>query len=240
MDDLMRLEQKIGYRFRNKQLLYEALTHTSYSNEVRFDKAKYKKASPEGNRNNERMEFLGDSVLNLIITNHLYDMGEKHSEGELSRIRSTIVCEKSLRMTADTFGLSAFLFLGKGEERTGGRTRDSIIADAMEALIGAVYLDSGFESAKEFVIKHMLFIIKDAMQGKLFKDYKTQYQELVQKAGEKRIEYQVINEEGPDHNKRFTVSLFLDGEHISVGNGRSKKEAEQNAAKEAIAIGTFE
>lgn len=227
MNGFNQLEEKIHYRFHNKQLLHEALTHTSYANEHRANRTGH----------NERLEFLGDSVLNLVITTYLFKKLKNVSEGEMSRIRSTIVCEKSLRMSADTFGLNHFILLGKGEEQTGGRDRDSIIADAMEALIGAIYVDSGIESAESFIMEYMTETIRLGAQGLLFKDYKTQYQELVQKHTDAKIEYHVIEEKGPDHKKVFTVELMVDGEAISTGTGRNKKEAEQSAAKEAIAIG---
>lgn len=228
MKTLEELEEKIGYCFVNKNLLQLALTHTSYANENR---SRQSKSKPQ---NNERLEFLGDSVLNLIITSYLFNTLEKVSEGDMSRIRSTIVCEKSLKMSADRFGLKEYIFLGKGEEITGGRNRDSIIADAMEALIGAIYLDSGMESAKCFIQRFMTNTIELALDGKLFKDYKTQFQEIVQKNKDAKIQYHVIAEKGPDHNKLFIVELKLDGKKISSGRGRNKKEAEQNAAREAI------
>ncbi|MDO4710841.1 MAG: ribonuclease III [Peptostreptococcaceae bacterium] len=226
MTILKKLESKIEYTFKDPLLLREALTHTSYANEHRGYKVK----------NNERLEFLGDSVLNLIITTHLFARLKNISEGEMSRIRSTIVCEKSLRIAADLFELHRFILLGRGEEQNGGRARDSIIADAMEALIGAIYCDSGIQEATRFVIKYMTELIDSGIQGKLFKDYKTQYQELVQKNKDARIEYLVVNEKGPDHKKTFTVELFLDGRSVSTGEGKNKKEAEQNAAREAMII----
>lgn len=231
MNSFEKLEQQIGYTFKDKELLRTALTHTSYANEHRMNKN-----SKSRTKNNERLEFLGDSVLNLIITTYLFKALGRVSEGEMSRIRSTIVCEKSLRNAAEVFDLKNYLLLGKGEEQTGGRNRDSIIADAMEALIGAIYLDSGLESAENFIKKMMTKIIDLALEGKLFKDYKTQYQEMVQRHSDAKIEYLVIREQGPDHNKIFTVKLLLNGEFVSMGEGRNKKEAEQNAAREAIGI----
>ena len=225
------LEKHIGYEFQDKDLLKEALTHTSYSNESRKKK---NKSSERPLRDNERLEFLGDSVLNLSITTYLYSKMKGLSEGDLSRMRSTIVCERSLRLAGDSFGLNRFILLGKGEEQTGGRNRDSIIADAMEALIGAIYLDAGFAEADSFILHFMADIIDLALKGKLFKDYKTQYQELAQKVSEAKIEYRVIEEKGPDHNKTFLVELLLNGARIATGEGRNKKEAEQNAAKEAL------
>ncbi len=231
MNSFEKLERQIGYAFKDKELLRTALTHTSYANEHRTNKN-----SKSRTKNNERLEFLGDSVLNLIITTHLFKALGRVSEGEMSRIRSTIVCEKSLRDAAEGFDLKNYLLLGKGEEQTGGRNRDSIIADAMEALIGAIYLDSGLASAENFIKKVMTKIIDLALEGKLFKDYKTQYQEMVQRHSDAKIEYLVIREQGPDHNKIFTVKLLLNGESVSMGEGRNKKEAEQNAAREAIGI----
>ncbi len=231
MNSFEKLERQIGYAFKDKELLRTALTHTSYANEHRTNKN-----SKSRTKNNERLEFLGDSVLNLIITTHLFKALGRVSEGEMSRIRSTIVCEKSLRDAAEGFDLKNYLLLGKGEEQTGGRNRDSIIADGMEALIGAIYLDSGLASAENFIKKVMTKIIDLALEGKLFKDYKTQYQEMVQRHSDAKIEYLVIREQGPDHNKIFTVKLLLNGESVSMGEGRNKKEAEQNAAREAIGI----
>lgn len=234
MEVVERLEKQIGYKFNNKALALEALTHTSYANEHRKNK-KNQKIS-RSTKNNERLEFLGDSVLNLVITTYLFETLRGVSEGDMSRIRSTIVCEKSLRVSADGFDLSQFLLLGKGEELTGGRQRDSIIADAMEALIGAIYLDSDIKEANLFIMKYMKKIIAPAVEGKLFKDYKTQYQEIIQKKRDAKIEYHVVAEKGPDHNKVFTVQLSLDGRIISFGEGKNKKEAEQNAAREAMAV----
>lgn len=227
------LEKNIGYEFKNKKLLKEALTHTSYSNETRKRKGRGKIEAKDA-RDNERLEFLGDSVLNLSISTFLFQKKKDLTEGELSRMRSTIVCEKSLKLAADSFGLNRYILLGKGEEQTGGRKRDSIIADAMEALIGAIYLDAGFVEADRFILQYMGEIISLALEGKLFKDYKTQYQEKVQRGKEAKIEYLVVGEKGPDHNKLFQVALKLNGQEVSRGEGRNKKEAEQNAAKEAL------
>ncbi len=221
-----KLEKIIGYQFQDTQLITEAMTHTSYANEHRVPKGKAV--------HNERLEFLGDSVLSLIITNHLFKNLSSKTEGEMSRIRSTIVCERSLREAADRIHLSEYILLGKGEEQTRGRSRDSIIADAMEALIGAIYLDSNFHEAEKFVLEHMKEIISHGMQGHLFKDYKTQYQELVQRHGESTIKYKILEEKGPDHKKTFVVALLLNDQMVAKGEGISKKEAEQFAAREAI------
>lgn len=230
-EKMNRLEENIGYHFKNKDLIKEALTHTSYSNEKRRSQSKNKNS-----KNNERLEFLGDSVLSLAVTSFLFERLGNFTEGDLSRLRSTIVCEKSLKKAADTFDLGQAIYLGKGEEQTGGRQRESIIADAMEALIGAIYLDAGFEEANRFILKHMGPIIELAIQGKLFMDYKTQFQEFAQQQSDTTIEYKVIGESGPDHNKTFRVVLLLNQKQIAIGEGRSKKEAEQNAAKGALGI----
>lgn len=224
MNKLLELQKKIGYSFQDIDLLKIALTHTSYANEHKKKMIKH----------NERLEFLGDSVLSLIITTYLFKNLSNIPEGELSRIRSTIVCENSLKMSGDKFGLSQYIYMGKGEEQTGGRNRSSIVSDAFEALIASIYLDSGYESAEKFVLSQMDDIIQKAIQGKLFKDYKTQYQEVIQKKSNAKIEYVVISEEGPDHQKTFTVSLLLNDNVISTGKGRSKKVAEQKAAEIAL------
>lgn len=224
MNKLSELQSQIGYEFENLDLLKNALTHTSYANEHKKKMVKH----------NERLEFLGDSVLSLIITTYLFKNLSNITEGELSRIRSTIVCENSLKISGDEFNLSQYIYMGKGEEQTGGRGRSSIVSDAMEALIASIYLDSGYDSAQEFVLRQMGDIIKNAIQGKLFKDYKTQYQEVIQKKSNAKIEYVVISEEGPDHQKTFTVSLLLNDNLISTGKGRSKKVAEQKAAEIAL------
>lgn len=224
MINIKKLQENIGYEFKDESFLKNALIHTSFANENKKKKIKH----------NERLEFLGDSVLGLTITTYLYSNLQKISEGEMSRIRSTIVCENSLRLAADKLELSQYIYMGKGEEQTGGRQRSSIIADAMEALFAAIYLDAGFERASEFVLFSMKEIIDSAVSGKLFKDYKTQLQESMQKKSQVKIEYIVIAEEGPDHQKQFTINLMVDGNKISQGEGKSKKEAEQSAAKVAL------
>lgn len=224
MNKLIELQNKIGYMFNDIELLKIALTHTSYANEHKKKMIKH----------NERLEFLGDSVLSLIITTYLFKNLSNIPEGELSRIRSTIVCENSLKLSGDEFNLSQYIYMGKGEEQTGGRGRSSIVSDAMEALIASIYLDSGYENAEIFVLRQMDDIIQKAIQGKLFKDYKTQYQEVIQKKSNAKIEYVVVSEEGPDHQKVFTVSLLLNDTVVSTGKGRSKKVAEQKAAEIAL------
>ena len=218
------LQKKINYEFQDVKLLKEALTHSSYSNE-------YKKIK---NRNNERLEFLGDSILGLIISNYLFRLKKELPEGELTKIRAAIVCERSLKEVAKSIQLGEYLYLGKGEESTGGRTRDSILADATEALIAAIYLDGGFRKATDFVLEHMGDIISQAIQGKIMRDYKTQLQELIQKDNKENINYKLVDQLGPDHDKTFKMNVFLGEKLIGTGIGKSKKEAEQEAAKDAM------
>ncbi len=221
---LYELQKKINYEFKDEKLLNEALTHSSYSNE-------YKQAK---NKNNERLEFLGDSVLGLIISSNLFTMKKELPEGELTKIRAAIVCERSLKEVAKSIQLGEFLLLGKGEDSTGGRKRDSILADATEALIAAIYLDGGFRKASDFVLTHMKDIISQAVQGKIMRDYKTQLQEIIQRDCKETISYKLIDEFGPDHDKTFKMNVFLGEKLIGKGVGKSKKEAEQEAAKNAM------
>ena len=218
---LEELEEQIGYCFRNRKLLEQALCHSSYANERHMDRL----------QNNERLEFLGDAVLELAASEFLYLTYPKMPEGEATRTRASIVCEQTLALCAREMGLGKWLRLGKGEEFTGGRERDSITSDAMEALLGAIYLDGGFANAKEFVRR---FILNDVEHKKLFFDSKTILQETLQSESEETLHYVTVKEEGPDHNKRFTVNACL-GEHvIGTGNGRTKKAAEQEAAYQAL------
>ena len=215
------LQQKIGYKFHDKELLKSALMHSSYTNEVHLPK----------HRCNERLEFLGDAVLELISSEFLFFKHQKTQEGELTRMRSSMVCEPSLAFCAREIGLGDYLLLGKGEEVTGGRKRDSVTSDALEALIGAIYLDGGFASAEEFILK---FVLNDLEHKKLFYDSKTILQELVQAHFEGLVSYHLIKEEGPDHNKKFTVEAHVGDECYGEGSGRTKKAAEQEAAYHAI------
>ncbi|MBC5659929.1 ribonuclease III [Anaerosacchariphilus sp. NSJ-68] len=218
---LEELEKKLGYTFQDRKLLEHALCHSSYANERHWDRLE----------NNERLEFLGDAVLELITSEYLYKNYPKMPEGEATRTRASIVCEQTLALCARDLGLGDWLRLGKGEELTGGRDRDSITSDAMEALLGAVYLDGGFANAKEFV-HH--FILNDIEHKKLFYDSKTILQEQIQSETEVPIHYELIKEEGPDHNKRFTVQVLLETEVLGTGCGRTKKAAEQEAAYRAL------
>lgn len=212
------LEKKSGYYFQNPHLLKQAMTHSSYANE---HKAK-------GYHDNERLEFLGDAVLEVVSSEFLFRHYPALPEGDLTKLRASIVCEPTLALCARELDLGDFLLLGKGEEHTGGRKRDSIVSDAMEALIGAIYLDGGFASAKEFVHR---FIMTDIEHKKLFYDSKTILQEQVQKNWhDGEISYVLTGEEGPDHDKTFLVDLYVAGEKKSSGKGRTKKAAEQDAA----------
>ena len=212
------LEIKSGYHFQNPHLLKQAMTHSSYANE---HKAK-------GYHDNERLEFLGDAVLEVVSSEFLFRHYPALPEGDLTKLRASIVCEPTLALCARELDLGDFLLLGKGEEHTGGRKRDSIVSDAMEALIGAIYLDGGFASAKEFVHR---FIMTDIEHKKLFYDSKTILQEQVQKNWhDGEISYVLTGEEGPDHDKTFLVDLYVAGEKKSSGKGRTKKAAEQDAA----------
>lgn len=216
------LEKIIGYHFKNKHYLTQALTHSSYANEKKLGKL----------GSNERLEFLGDAVLELISSDYLYARFTQIPEGELTKKRASLVCEPSLAYCAREFGLPQFLLLGKGEDMTGGRNRDSIVSDATEALLGAIYLDGGFASAKEFIHK---FILKDIEHKKLFYDSKTILQEIVQSDYKgKEIEYVLTGEIGPDHDKKFVVSLVVGDKTLGEGTGRTKKAAEQEAAYRAI------
>lgn len=219
---MQELEQKINYTFKTKGLLEQALTHSSYANEKKLGKLGC----------NERLEFLGDAVLELVSSEFLYHKFPGIPEGELTKKRASLVCEPSLAFCAREFGLPQYLLLGRGEDLTGGRYRDSIVSDATEALIGSIYLDGGFASAKEFVLN---FILNDMEHKQLFYDSKTILQEIVQEnGGQSSVEYVLIREEGPDHNKSFTVSASIDGEQMGIGTGHTKKAAEQAAAYQAI------
>ena len=216
------LEEKLGYRFTNRALLENALTHSSYANE---NKAK-------GLQSNERLEFLGDSVLGMVVADYLFRTHPDLPEGDLTRTRAALVCEGSLVEVAQCLELGAYLKLGKGEEAGGGRERPSIIADAVEAVLAAVYLDGGIGSARKIIQK---FILSREVAGLTKpRDYKTALQELVQRESGQVLAYQLVGEEGPDHDKRFFVEVDLNGTPVGSGQGRSKKEAEQMAAKAAI------
>ncbi len=222
--NLEEFQGKIRYYFNDKELLIEALSHSSYANEKR-----------KGRNSNERLEFLGDSVLSIVVSQYLFEHFTHLPEGELTKIRASLVCEKSLYEFAKQIDLGEHILLGKGEENTGGRERVSILADAFEAVIAAVFLDGGLEAARRHILK---FIPKDIDDRKpvSFSDHKTILQEIIQKNPEEKVEYKLVGQSGPDHNKAFKVQVRLNSNVIGTGIGRSKKEAEQMAAKEALEL----
>ena len=222
----LELFEALGYKFRDLSLLQNALTHSSYTNEEKNETIS----------NNERLEFLGDAIFDAIISEHLYNLMTDVEEGRLTKLRAMIVCERSLAECGNRLGISRFLRLGRGEERNGGRGRTSIIADAMEAVIAAIYLDGGFDAARDFVLSALRPTIDSALDGKLQMDFKTEIQERLQSKGEVDIQYRLDRQEGPDHSKTFYISLWADGIKIGQGQGQTKKEAEQNAAKAALEV----
>jgi len=220
VSDLKKFQETIGYHFIDENLLRQALTHSSYANEKHMKKLS----------DNERLEFLGDAVLELISSEFLFAHYPKRSEGQLTKLRASIVCEPTLAQCTESLKLGELLYLGKGEDLTGGRTRKSILSDALEAVIGAIYLDGGFANAKEFVLK---YILTDIEHKQLFYDSKTILQEVVQGEHEK-LSYVLLEESGPDHDKNFTVGVLIGNKQISTGVGHTKKAAEQEAAYQAL------
>ena len=222
--DFTEFENKIGYTFKNKELLHEALSHSSYANEVK-----------RGRHSNERLEFLGDSVLSIVVSKHLFTHFKHLPEGELTKIRASLVCEKALFEFSKKIDLGKHILLGKGEENSGGRERPSIVSDAFEAVIAAVFLDGGMEAAEKYVLS---FIPKniEATGSKSLHDYKTMHQEIIQKNPEERVEYVLADQTGPDHDRKFVVQVRLNSNVIGTGEGHSKKQAEQAAACEALRL----
>ena len=214
------LENKLGYRFRNRDLLGEALNHSSYANEHRG-----------GLGSNERLEFLGDSVLGFVSAEYLFRLHADLPEGDLTRMRAALVCEQSLYEVAKMLDLGSYLKLGRGEEAGGGRKRQSILADAVEAVFAAVYLDGGIEKARELIIRVLLSRAPAAEERK---DYKTTLQEVVQRRSGQVLTYHMVAQSGPDHNKKFLFEVRLNDRPVGRGEGRSKKEAEQAAARDAL------
>lgn len=223
MDYVTYFSDLTNHKFEDTNVLKTALTHSSYSNE-RLYEIPY----------NERLEFLGDSVLSLVVSEYLYNRKNGLAEGKMSKMRAKLVCEESLAKCAEKIGLHNYLFLGKGEEHTGGRNRPSIMADAMEALIAALYLDAGFEKTRDFVLSLLSDEIKYVLSGNYISDYKTELQEYIQGSTKQNIEYELISESGPDHNKIFEMCVLLDSNEVAKGTGRTKKDAQQNAAKETL------
>ncbi|MBE6788268.1 MAG: ribonuclease III [Ruminococcaceae bacterium] len=218
-------ESQIGYLYKDKALLSLALTHSSYANESKKNKS-----------HNERLEFLGDSVLSIIVSKYLFQNYPDMPEGELSKTRAALVCEKSLAGFAREIGLGSMLLLGRGEDQNGGRNRDSILADAFEALIASMYLDGGISPAEKFVLGFIKKQMKNKQFVSSFTDYKTELQEIIQQNKEEKVEYVLVEESGPAHDKFFCVEVHLNSNVIGRGEGKSKKIAEQMAAKEALEL----
>ena len=221
MADLNEFQSKIGYTFKNRHLLEQALTHSSYANEKHMKK----------HSDNERLEFLGDAVLEIVSSEFLFINYPQKPEGELTKLRASIVCEPTLALCTKPLDLGKYLRLGRGEDRTGGRKRKSILSDALEAVIGAIYLDGGFTNAKEFVLR---FIMTDIENKQLFYDSKTILQEIVQGRQDGELTYEILKEEGPDHNKSSEVRALVGPKEVGRGKGRTKKAAEQLAAYNGI------
>ena len=230
MTNISNFENRIGYRFRNKELLNTALTHSSYASEHKLN---YE-------QNNERLEFIGDAYLDAVIGHRLFDMMKASHEGVLSRNRADVVREDSLADIARQIQLGDYLMLGKGEETNGGRNKDSILSDAMEALLGAVILDSSFDECERIILRLFEDKIEQAVSGKLNRDYKSKLQEALQeKYRSVKIKYILTSESGPDHDKTFNVHVEVDGKVLGSGTGKSKAKAEQAAAKEVLSKGDF-
>ena len=220
--NLIEVEKLIGIEFENKGVLITALTHSSYANQ--FKDVKY----------NERLEFLGDSVLQLCVTKYLFNNYKDKSEGELTKIRALVVCENFLHKVSKNLSLGKYIRMSKGEELTGGRERTSIQADALEAVIAAVYLDKGIEVANDFILRNFKDVIDKAINEEIILDFKTRLQEVLQKNGEVNIVYNLVKHEGPPHRRKFFTDLLINNEVMGQGVGFSKKESEQNAAKAAL------
>ncbi|MCC8029175.1 MAG: ribonuclease III [Lachnospiraceae bacterium] len=221
MDKLRQFQQMIGYRFRQEGLLRQALTHSSYANEHHMKRV----------CSNERLEFLGDAVLEVVTSEHLYQTYPDWPEGELTRVRASIVCEQTLTFCTQALCLGDYIFLGKGEEHTGGCTRKSILSDTFEAVIGAIYLDGGFAEAKTFIHR---FVLNDLEHMQLFYDSKTILQEIVQGKNMGELVYRLVEENGPDHNKNYVIEASINGKSLGCGEGHTKKAAEQEAAYRTI------
>jgi ribonuclease-3 len=222
--ELREFERVLGVHFDRLELLNVALTHSSYANQQNLNY----------NDHNERLEFLGDSVLSMAVSDYLYKKYRTKHEGKLTRMRAGVVCEASLVEIAKQLNVSKFLRIGKGEELSGGREKDSLLADACEAIIAAIYLDRGFEAAREFVLNYLISKIDAIVKDHNYNDFKSKLQEYVQKNMMAAIKYNVKEESGPAHDRSFDIEVFLDNKCYGIGRGKSKKEAEQNAAKEAL------
>lgn len=216
------LEKKLNIEFNNIDIFKTALTHSSYAN------------GKKGVKYNERLEFLGDSVLQLCMTEYLFHSYKNKSEGELTKIRALIVCEASLFEIAQKLSIGKYISMSKGEELTGGRERTSILADSVEAILAAIYLDQGFSAAKQFILKNFMDTIEKAVSNNIVIDFKTRLQEKLQKSGVNKIEYEIYKQDGPPHRRQFYCKVLIGSKDMGKGIGYSKKEAEQFAAKEAL------
>ncbi len=221
---MLLLEKNMGYNFKNPELLKTSLTHSSYANEVK-----------KGTQYNERLEFLGDAVLSIIVSEYLFKNYSHLPEGELTKLRASLVCEKNLAEYSKSLNVGDFLLLGRGEEMNGGRERPSILADAFEAILAALYLDSDMQNATDYVLKFVKNQLENTKEVN-FKDYKTILQEIIQQNREEKVQYILKNEYGPDHDKHFVVEVHLNSNVIGIGEGRTKKQAEQEAAREALEL----
>lgn len=220
-ESIRAFEEKIGYEFKDKTYIQTALTHSSFANEHK-----------EFNYN-ERLEFLGDSILGLVVSDYLFRARNDLPEGKLTRLRANVVCEESLSVVARKINLGDYLFLGKGEKTSGGSDRDSILADATEAVIAAIYLDGGFDQAKDFILSNLRDTIAKNIDGNIFRDYKTILQEIIQ-GNNGKISYKLVGESGPDHDKEFEMQVKCGQDTIGIGKGKNKKEAEKEAARDAL------
>jgi len=218
---LQDFENEIGYKFKNIELLKTAFTHTSYAHENKI-------------QSNEKLEFLGDAILEFIVSNYLYKNYSKLKEGEMTKVRATVVCEKSLHKIALKFQFDKLLYLGKSEKLSGGNHKPAILADSVEAVIAAIYIDAGLEKAEQFILENLKNSIEEASKNVGKKDYKTVLQEELQKHGTVKIEYTIIREEGPDHDKTFVAEVRCDGKYLATGEGSTKKEAEMEAARQVL------
>ncbi len=216
-----KIEESVGYTFQDKNLLKKALTHTSYAYENKVE-------------SNEKLEFLGDSILEFISSKYLFQNYPSLKEGEMTKVRAAVVCEKSLYKIAKSHNFSDFLYLGKSEKKTEGKNRPAILADSVEAIIAAIYLDGGIKKAEEFIIKNLKEEIEIATKHVGDRDYKTVLQEKLQESGDVKIEYKITNEQGPDHDKSFEAQVSCNGQILADGKGKSKKEAHMQAAKKAL------
>ncbi|WP_455078744.1 ribonuclease III [Peptostreptococcus stomatis] len=220
-ESIRAFEEKIGYEFKDKTYIQTALTHSSFANEHK-----------EFNYN-ERLEFLGDSILGLVVSDYLFRARNDLPEGKLTRLRANVVCEESLSVVARKINLGDHLFLGKGEKTSGGSDRDSILADATEAVIAAIYMDGGFDQAKDFILSNLRDTIAKNIDGNIFRDYKTILQEIIQ-GNNGKISYKLVGESGPDHDKEFEMQVKCGQDTIGIGKGKNKKEAEKEAARDAL------